>query len=66
MVNKEKLLLLATISMLLPGAMPDAFADGTVEPQTKAKRAAVAAEATNGQHQALASQKSTNNQGLDQ
>jgi len=53
MANKEKLLLLAMISMMLPGAMPDAFADGTVEPEKKAKRSAIAPDTTTGQHQSI-------------
>ncbi len=36
MANKEKILLLAMISMLLPGALPDAFADAA-EPEKKTK-----------------------------
>lgn len=38
MVNKEKLLLLAAIYMLLPGAMPDALADATETEKSKTKK----------------------------
>jgi hypothetical protein len=39
MVNKEKLLLLATIYMLVPGAMPDALADSSDAGKVKEKKA---------------------------
>jgi hypothetical protein len=38
MVNKEKLLLLATIYMLVPGAMPDVMADGVEGNKDKSKK----------------------------
>lgn len=38
MVNKEKLLLLAAIYMLLPGAMPDALADASESGKTKTRK----------------------------
>jgi hypothetical protein len=38
MVNKEKLLLLAAIYMLLPGAMPDALADAGDSSKAKTKK----------------------------
>jgi hypothetical protein len=38
MVNKEKLLLLATIYMLVPGAMPDVLADGAEGNKVKSKK----------------------------
>ena len=38
MINKDKLLLLATIYMLLPGAMPDAMADNADTQKDKSKR----------------------------
>jgi hypothetical protein len=38
MVNKEKLLLLATIYMLVPGAMPDVLADGSEGETVKTKK----------------------------
>lgn len=38
MVNKEKLLLLATVYMLLPGAMPDAVANASNGNKTKTKK----------------------------
>jgi hypothetical protein len=37
MVNKEKLLLLATIYMLVPGAMPDVLADSSTSEVEKNK-----------------------------
>ncbi|HEY9790989.1 MAG TPA: hypothetical protein V6D22_11355 [Candidatus Obscuribacterales bacterium] len=38
MINKEKLLLLATIYMLVPGAMPDAMADNVEAQKHKSKK----------------------------
>ena len=38
MVNKDKFVLLAMISMLLPGALPDAMAEGSGENGKKAAK----------------------------
>ena len=40
MVNKEKLLLVATIYALLPGAAPEAIAEAEQRERTKNKRSA--------------------------